>query len=104
MIGAELLRAAGTTKPEAEEEIPKTSQMDFRLQMCLGLYDGLYIILCWLSYSNDIFGNCRKQSKSSDGFDLWVAFDISMAMHSNAIPYFLSTDYFSEETIVCVIF
>lgn len=46
MIGAELLRAAGTTKPEAEEEIPKTSQMDFRLQMCLGLYDGLYIILC----------------------------------------------------------
>lgn len=45
MIGTELLRAADTTKPEAEE-IPKTFQLDFHLQMCLGLYDGHYIILC----------------------------------------------------------
>jgi len=30
-----LLRAADTTKPGAEEEIPKTFWLDFILQMCL---------------------------------------------------------------------
>lgn len=43
MIGAEMLKAADSTKPEAED-IPKTFQLDFHLQMCLGLYDALYIM------------------------------------------------------------